>query len=155
MSPEYSKCRNSLLFFLFLSGLFVQAESQTKKLFILDPLAVSNFKEEVAQAPGDKIFRLPADGNPIILIAEELSKTKFDQIHIYVLTKPGSLIFDEANIIMENIADYYSAFKSWRAGLNPGCSIILHSEDFLQVPEGEAIRLKIEEYTDCKVTVIK
>lgn len=144
-----------LLLLILLSVLFIQAGGQTKSLVIIDPLASDNFKDTPEDLSGAKIIILPGEGNPVTLIASELSKASYDQIHIYVLTKPGSLIFDEINIIPENLEEYAPAFKSWRAGLNSGCRIVLHSEDFLSEPGGIVITGKIEQYTGCKVIVTK
>ncbi len=69
--------------------------------------------------PGQKVITLPDEGNPIKFIANELKKSMYDEIHLYLLTKPGSIIFDEINIIPENIQDYSGDFSEWKSIIKP------------------------------------
>jgi len=147
--------KNWLTALIFLSGLYMEVAGQTKNLVVIDPLASGNFKDPPENVIGNKIMMLPGEGNPVTIIATELSNSSYDQIHIYVLTKPGSIIFDEINIVPGNSDEYAAGFRSWKAGLNTGCKIILHSEDLLSDPGGEVITGKIGEFTGCKVTVTK
>ena len=67
-----------------------------------------------------KVVTLPDEGNPIKFITNELKKSTYDEIHLYMLTKPGSIIFDEINIIPENIQEYSGDFREWKSIIKPG-----------------------------------
>jgi len=138
-----------------LSGLVNSAAGQTNILVIIDPLAETFFRNSSNNHNGHKYLILPGEGNPVTIIGEELVKASYDEIHLYVLSKPGSLIFDEINIIPENIEEYADAFKSWKPGIKKGCELIIHSEDVLSDPGSDIIIQIIGEYTGCKVTVKK
>ena len=104
--------------------------------------------------PGQKVVILPDEGNPLKLIANELKDSLYDEIHLYLLTKPGSIIFDEINIIAENIKDYSGDFGEWKNITKPGSKIIIHSENLTSVEEGLFIVSKITDYTG-KVVIVK
>ncbi len=98
---------------------------------------------------------LPDEGNPLEFIANELRDSLYDEIHLYLLTKPGSIIFDEINIIAENILDYSGDFSVWKNITKPGSKIKIHSENLTSVEGGLFIINKITEFTGKVVAVNK
>jgi hypothetical protein len=101
------------------------------------------------------VITLPDEGNPLQFIANELKKSSYDEIHLYLLTKPGSIIFDEINIIPENIQDYSGDFSEWKSITKPEFKIIIHSENLTSGEEGLFIVRKITEFTGRAVIVEK
>ena len=95
------------------------ASGQPLKLIIIDPLVKEDLKN-IPEGNNQKIIVLPEEGDPVKFIGEELNKSAFDEVHLYMLTKPGSLIFDEKNIIPENIEESSAEFRNWRTGLKEG-----------------------------------
>ena len=98
---------------------------------------------------------LPDEGNPLKFIANELKKSKYDEIHLYLLTKPGSIVFDEMNIIPENIQDLSGDFSEWKSITKPEFKILIHSEDLASGQEGLFLVKKITEFTGREVIVKK
>ena len=126
--------------------------AQPSKLIVIDPLVSNEYKNIVTQT-GQKVINLPDEGNPIKFIGGELKKSVYNEIHIYLLTKPGSLIFDEINIIPENIDEYSADFIAWKGLMKQGSVIIIHSDNLTSVQEGLLITGKITEYTGAAVLV--
>jgi hypothetical protein len=124
---------------------------QSPRIFIVDRLVA----EEVTHVDGitgtDKIFNLPDKGNPLILIIDELKKNSYSEVHLFLLTKPGSMIFDELNILLENIEQYASQFMEWKKYLPPGAKIIIHSDSLASVEDGATLVQKISELTGASV----
>ena len=127
---------------------------QPISLIVIDPLVENEIRNIAGNYPGQKVVILPDEGNPLKFIANELKKSMYDEIHLYLLTKPGSIIFDEINIIPENIRDYAGDFGEWKSITKPELKIIIHSEDLTSGEEGLFIVRKITEFTG-KVVIVK
>jgi hypothetical protein len=145
-------CALSLIIFV-LSGFSLAG--QPSGLVVIDPLVENEYKKISGDDAGQNVVILPGEGNPVKLIAEELKKSIYNEVHLYMLTKPGSIIFDELNIIPENVEEYSADFSEWKNRLKQGSEIIIHSEVLTSVPEGEFIIKKIADYTGYAVVVKK
>ncbi len=126
---------------------------QSSRIYFVDRLV-----QEVAGNIGntnatDEIFILPDTGNPLSSISEKLKQKSWSEVHLFLLTKPGSMIFDELTILTDNIEDISSYFREWRKYLSPGAKIIIHSETLTSVPEGTSLVEKIAELTGATVLV--
>jgi hypothetical protein len=128
---------------------------QATKLIVIDPLVANEVGNISDSYPGQKVITLPDTVNPLKFIANKLRDSRYDEIHLYLLTKPGSIIFDEINIIAENIQDYSGDFGEWKTIAKPGLKIIIHSENLTTVEEGLFIVSKITDFTGKVVRVIK
>jgi len=128
---------------------------QPSRLIVIDPLVENEIRNIAGTYPGQKVITLPDEGNPLKFIANELKESLYDEIHLYLLTKPGSIIFDEINIIPENIQDYSADFSEWKSIAKPELKIIIHSENLTSGQEGLFIIKKITEFTGKVVTVKK
>lgn len=150
---------NKLLFVAGLSVLFVcslstaTAQGQTPKIYIIDKLVANTIENIDGATSSDKIFHLPDAGNPLSIIATELKTNSCSEVHLLLLTKPGSLIFDELTILADNIDDYAYLFVEWKDYLSPGTKIIIHSDTLTSVPDGLILIERISELTGAFVTV--
>jgi len=122
---------------------------------VIDPLAKDEIGNITSTYPGQKVITLPDEGNPLKFIANVLKDSLYDEIHLYLLTKPGSLIFDEINIIPENIQDYSGDFGEWKNITKPGSKIIIHSESLTSVQGGLFLAGKITDFTGKAVIIRK
>jgi hypothetical protein len=127
---------------------------QISRLIVIDPL-VEKESRNIANLPGQKVVMLPDEGNPLKFIAKELKESTYDEIHLFLLTKQGSIIFDEINIIPENIQDYAGDFGEWKSITKPEFKIVIHSDDLASGQEGLFLVKKITEYTGREVIVKK
>jgi len=149
--PKTLKRTVSIFTLIILSTFYVPG--QTTRLIVIDPLAENEARNITGTTPGQKVVLLPDEGNPLKFIANELKEQLYDEIHLYLLTKPGSIIFDEINIIPENIRDYSEDFSEWKNITKPGIKIIIHSENLASVEEGSFIVKKITEFKGKDVVV--
>lgn len=129
------------------------ASGQSSRIYIIDRLAADAVNRIDDAAATDRIFSLPDKGNPLAIIAEELKQNSYSEIHLFLLTKPGSLIFDELNILAENVGENGSHFNDWKKYLSPGAKIIIHSDSLTSVPEGVSLVERISEMTGVPVVV--
>jgi len=155
MRAYHKTLKTSVLIFtlIFLSTFYVPG--QTTKLIVIDPLVENEIKSTISSEPGQKVITLPDQGNPIKFITNLLRESVYDEIHLYLLTKPGSIIFDEINIIPENIQDYSQDIGEWKSLIKPDSKIIIHSENLTSGPEGLFLIEKITEFTGQAVIVQK
>jgi hypothetical protein len=126
---------------------------QSPRLFIVDGLVPDAAESIGDRNASDEIFILPDTGNPLTLISEKLKEGNFSEIHLYMLTKPASMIFDELTILPENIEDCAIHFREWKKHLSPGVRIIIHSDTLDTVPEGASLIERIAGLTGATVIV--
>ncbi len=140
------------LFVFFLSTFYLSG--QATSLIVIDPLVENVAGNIKSTDPGQVVITLPDEGNPLKFIANKLKESQYDEIHLYVLTKPGSIIFDEINITSENIGDYSADFNEWRSFAKPESTILIHSENLISGQEGQSLIDKITEFTG-KAVIVK
>jgi len=128
---------------------------QPVSLIVIDPLVEKESRNISGNYPGQKLVILPDVGNPLQFITKELKETMYDEVHLYLLTKQGSIIFDEINIIPENIQEYSGDFSEWKKITKPGFTIVIHSEDLTTGQEGLFLVKKITELTGREVIIKK
>jgi hypothetical protein len=129
-------------------------KGQPARLVVIDPLVENDLKYFSDTDTMQRVITLPNEGNPIKFITGELKKSQYDEVHLYMLTKPGSIIFDELNIISENIGEYSGDFNEWKSLIKSGSEIVIHSTDLTSIPEGLFLVKKITEFTG-RVVIVK
>jgi len=88
-------------------------------------------------------------------ITSEIKNGSYDEIHLYLLTKPGSVIFDEINIIPDNVHEFSADFTEWKKYMKRDAVVIIHSDILASVPGGVSLVNSISAFIDRKVLVEK
>lgn len=151
----YKILKISVLSLILIIHLAFDLIGQPVSLIVIDPLVEKESRNISANYPGQKLVILPDEGNPLKFITKELKESTYDEVHLYLLTKQGSIIFDEINIIPENIQEYSGDFSAWKSITKPEFKIVIHSEDLASGQEGLFLVKKITEFTGREVIVIK
>jgi hypothetical protein len=154
MTLFYKILKISVLSLILIIHPALDLTGQPVSLIVIDPL-VEKESRNIANVPGQKVVMLPDEGNPLKFITKELKESTYDEIHLFLLTKQGSIIFDEINIIPENIQDYAGDFGEWKSITKPEFKIVIHSEDLASGQEGLFLVKKITEFTGREVIVKK
>jgi hypothetical protein len=154
MTLFYKILKISVLSLILIIHPALDLTGQPVSLIVIDPL-VEKESRIIANVPGQKVVMLPDEGNPLKFITKELKESTYDEIHLFLLTKQGSIIFDEINIIPENIQDYAGDFGEWKSITKPEFKIVIHSEDLASGQEGLFLVKKITEFTGKEVIVKK
>lgn len=143
-----------VIILLLLTDTTVSAMGQESPgLFIVDRL-VADAAENIGNANAtDEIFILPEIGNPLAIISDKLKARSYSEVHLFLLTKPGSMIFDELTILRDNVGDCANHFREWRKHLAPGAKIIIHSNTLTSVPDGTFLVEQIAEMTGATVLI--
>ncbi|OFY69998.1 MAG: hypothetical protein A2Y71_12105 [Bacteroidetes bacterium RBG_13_42_15] len=128
---------------------------QPLSLIVIDPIMENEIRGIASTYQGQKVITLPDEGNPLKLIAKELKESNYDEIHLFLLTKQGSIIFDEINIIPENIQNFSGDFSEWKSITKQEFKIVIHSENLTSGQEGLFLVKKITEFTGREVIVKK
>jgi hypothetical protein len=154
MTLFYKILKISVLSLILIIHPALDLTGQPVSLIVIDPL-VEKESRIIANVPGQKVVMLPDEGNPLKFITKELKESTYDEIHLFLLTKQGSIIFDEINIIPENIQDYAGDFGEWKSITKPEFKIVIHSEDLASGQEGLFLVKKITEFTGREVIIKK
>lgn len=146
--------RKNVVAALFFALIFVnvQAQNPKKRLLVFDKL-ITNFNALAEQKTLSDDVLILAENNPLESIAQFLQMHSFDEIHIYALTKPGSIIFDQLNITNENIEESKRLFEIWKSLISPETTIIIHSTVLASNSEGKQLVNTIEVYTGVEVKI--
>lgn len=126
---------------------------QVSKLIVVDQLVTERLNEIKGLFLNERILILPEKGNPLAIITDELKGNTYSELHIFALTKPGSIVFDEVTILAENVNDYSDQFRQWKDFSGKTEKIIIHSDVLTSVPEGRVIIENIARITGKKVVV--
>ncbi|MFZ0282515.1 MAG: hypothetical protein WAL29_12755, partial [Bacteroidales bacterium] len=72
----------SVLSFLLMICSVLYLTAQPAKLIVIDPLVENEYKNTI-NPTGQKVIVLPDEGNPINIIADELKKSSYAEIHLF------------------------------------------------------------------------
>ncbi len=146
---------------LMLIVISVRAQTQKINLLVFDR-QVPNFETIVNQKNEfAKILVLQETGNPIDNITNTLKKIivdgmcTIDELHIYVVAKPGLLLIGNLTLGPENIEEYKTMFYDWQSLLKHNTVIVIHSDSLTLVPEGGSLVNSIKEFTGSDVKVME
>ena len=128
-------------------------KGQSPKIFVIDKLITDAIDITDNVSASDKILNLPDSGDPLVIIADELKTGTYSEVHLFLLTKPGSMIFDELNILADNVYEFTSSFGEWKKYLAPEAKIIIHSGVLTSEPDGVILVERLEELTGATVLV--
>jgi len=111
---------------LLLLGSFT-TKAQNKELVIIDQ-AVGNIEEIKSQFAREiDVYIIPSPGNPLEFISETLKKHHdIKVIHLFVMCKPGAIVFDQLCILDSNIEQYDTFFSQWDNLLPSKAEIIIY-----------------------------
>ena len=126
---------------------------QLPRLIVVDQLVTDRLNEIKDSFRNERILILPENGNPLSVITDELKGNAYSEIHIFALTKPGSIVFDEITILAENVNDYSDQLRQWKDFSAKTEKIIIHSDILTSVPEGGVIIENISRLTGKKIVV--
>lgn len=104
--------------------------AQMRPLVFADQII--NNLEEVENSYNGAVdfFVIPVDTNPLLFIQSVLSQHESTgSITIHVMTKPGSIIFNNLSITVVNQSDYEAALISVASEMSKGGRIILKRGD--------------------------
>lgn len=102
-------------------------KAQSKELVIIDQ-AVGNIEEIKSQFERDiDVYIIPTPGNPLEFIIETLKEHQGTKvIHLFVMCKPGAIVFDQLCILESNIEQYDTFFSQWNDLLPSKAEIIIY-----------------------------
>jgi len=147
--------KTGILISLLLCCSSIIVKGQINKLIVVDALVAGESTEIVSRNSDAKVLILPDKGNPLQQITSEIKNGSYDEIHLYLLTKPGSVIFDEINIIPDNVHEFSADFTEWKKYMKRDAVVIIHSDILASVPGGVSLVNSISAFIDRKVLVEK
>jgi len=130
-----------LLFMCMTVNTFSQTESD---LIIIDEITdnLEQLKAEFGTYPNVYITDDIAP-NALEQISLKLASIKIEDLHIYVLTKPGAMIFNSIALIPDKLNDLSSDLSYW--GENISGKVIIHSDIVFEGEEGLLLKERLEE----------
>ena len=125
----------------------VNAFSQSNSVFIVvDEIAdnVTQLKSEFSNYSNLYV----TDGispNAVKQISNSIENLQIDDLHIYVLTKPGAIVFNSIAVTPDNVIELSDDLKSWSKSVNN--KVVIHSEVVFTGDKGTLLKRHLEEIT--------
>lgn len=125
---------------------------QNRELVIIDPL-VNNYQTIINQLSRQAdVVVIPVAKNPLVFITDELAKRKdISAVHLFVMCKPGSIVFDQLAITETNMADCMSEFAKWFSYMNQNTEILIYGSELASSETGIGIIKAISKQTGAVV----
>ena len=121
----------------------VHAFSQSYSDFIVIDEIVENITQLKAEFDDQ-----PNDGtslNAIKQISNAAEMLQIENLHIYVPTKPGAIVFNSIAITTINVDDLAEELKEWSNVVTN--QVVIHSEVVFTGDEGNLLKQRLEEIT--------
>ncbi len=136
-----------LTFITILMFTVVKTFSQSNSVFIvIDEIAdnVTQLKSEFSNYSNLYVTNgiSPDAVKQISISMEEL---QIEDLHIYVLTKPGAMIFNSIAVTADNVDDWSVDLKSWSKNVTN--KVVIHSEVVFSGDEGNLLKQRLEDIT--------
>jgi hypothetical protein len=78
-------------------------------------------------------------------ITKALTGKKVNDLHIFVWSKPGSMVFTSIALTPENIQEYTSLLATWKSHVSG--KVVVHSTDVFTAERGLDFKAKLEQIT--------
>lgn len=138
---------SKLTFIAILMFAIANAYSQSNSVFIIiDEIAenVTQLKSEFSNH--SNLF--VTDGispNAVKQVSNSMGNLQIDDLHIYVLTKPGAMVFNSIAVTADNVNDLSADLKAWSR--NIANQVVIHSEVVFTGDEGILLKQRLEDIT--------
>lgn len=102
------------------------------------------------QYTGNPFLYFNKSDKPALYVFEQMLISRaVNNLHIYVKTQAGALLFPSGTITATNIDEHANHLRSWSTIVQG--RIIFYSEDLFTGSEGALLKSKLQTYTGCKV----
>lgn len=125
----------------------VHVHSQSNQEFIIIDEIADN-AEQLISALGNQSNVYVTDGitpNALGQILKRTENLQIDDLHIYVLTKPGAIVFNSIALTLDNINDWSTDLEAL-SGIVTN-KVIIHSEVVFTGDEGVLLKERLEDIT--------
>jgi len=130
----------TILFFTFFS-----AFSQSKSEFIIIDEIADNV-EQLKSEFSDQSNVYVTDGiapNALGQISNSVKTLQIEDLHIYVLTKPGAIVFNSIAITTNNLEEWSTDLEAWSGIVSD--KVVIHSEVVFTGEEGTLLKQRLED----------
>lgn len=79
------------------------------------------------------------------IIGAMLENKTINDLHVYVETRPGVLVFDSGELNVHNIQDHASFLKTWGESIKG--KVVIHSNKVFTGAEGIMLKKQLEQLT--------
>ena len=125
----------------------VQLFSQSNSVFIvIDEIAedITELKSEFSGQPNVYV----TDGispSAIVQISDALKRLQIADLHIYVSTKPGAIVFNSIAITENILTELSTDLEAWSRSITG--RVVIHSDVVFEGEEGSLLKQRLEEIT--------
>ena len=128
------------------------AYSQSISEFIIIDEIADNAEELISEFSNQSNVYVTNDIAPNALgqIVGSVGNQQVEDLHIYVSTKPGAIVFNSIAITMDNADEWSADLEAW-SGIVSG-KIIIHSDVVFSGDEGILLKERLEDITGLSFT---
>jgi len=121
-------------------------------LVVLDPSCI-NFAQLQTQYQGQPnlLILSGTQGDPLQQIATALSGKSLVNLHIFVLGKPGSMVFSMLAVTNGNISDYTNPLGQWSAHISG--NVVVHNSNVFAADAGQDLKTAFHQFTGLNFVV--
>lgn len=137
--------RKYLLIFVLLLGA-VSLWGQTAVDYIFIDQSAPNYSQLKNQYNGQQNVFMNENPKPAAyVLTAMLQNRQVVDLHIFVATQAGRLIFNSGTITAENAASFSQFFSQWKGSITG--KVVIHGTDIFTTAAGEALKAKLQELT--------
>jgi hypothetical protein len=136
--------------FLFFANMFAQTSND---FIVVDEIAENAVSLKRDYNGKNTYFTSGIDTDAISQISNAIKNKHIENLHIYVATKPGAIVFNSLSVINSNVIKFASELALWKS--NVSGEIIIHSDVVFIGEEGVELKHELERLTGLTFTTIK
>jgi hypothetical protein len=149
MKQEIYKSKNMkrylLIFALLLGAVSSWGQDLSKDFVVIDPSSPNTSQLKAQYSGPANVFYNDNPKPAVYIIGAVLENKEITDLHLFVATQPGRLIFSSGTVTAENAANFTDFFAKWKPRMKG--KVIIHSGDVFTSESGEALRAKLQELT--------
>tara|TARA_B100000809_G_C14856313_1_gene430220 strand:+ start:217 stop:660 length:444 start_codon:yes stop_codon:yes gene_type:complete len=134
---------------LFFANMFAQTSND---FIVIDEIA-ENLESLKKQYNGQNVYLTSGvELDAISQITNAIKSQQVENIHIFVPTKPGAIVFSSVAVVNSNVNKLASELTNWKSNISG--QVIIHSDNVFNGESGMKLKQELERLTGLIFTTI-
>lgn len=137
----------SALLMVFFMLLFIQSMAQTSR----DWVVIDEIADEIVQLNRQyegrsNVFHIKGvEQSALLQVFNAIEDADVHDLHLYVPTKPGSIVFNTIALTPDNVDDFSDELSGWKTRMDG--RVVIHSNVVFTGEEGDVLKRCLEKIT--------
>jgi hypothetical protein len=149
MKPIKTQHMKRIIFLVVLAfGLVIQLKAQnpTVDYLVVDPSAPTLAQLQAQYNGNPNVFFNDNPKAAPYVIPRIMDGHPSTDLHLFVATQPGSLMFSSVTLTVANADSYAESLANWKNNISG--QVVIHSADVFTTAAGAALKAKLEQLTN-------